>query len=338
MVDATYGKIIMGTSDVVRRDYEAFSLQPVDLVVNSDQDELDDDLVEKTIARPVSVTGPGTFFRRAARTLLFEPSVEKGWWFERLDLPRDLPTKVSVRNVWTSARNIVLRSGSPHNYMRMVEHIIALKLGMGIDNLLIKVNSGDPPLFDRGSMDLVEALESAGITKQNTPVSYVTVRETVTIAGEHGGFLTFAPVAGGKKLTIDCAIDFKDAIGKQRVQFDLTKQLFAGKAIARTNTTAAMKFYCETIGKLFADIRRLGYTNKNILIAGKRRYLNESYLVHEGKSLEAVWHRAIMDLLAAVALIDRGRFVGKITSYKSGHALDVDMIRLLYKQNLLVAV
>jgi UDP-3-O-[3-hydroxymyristoyl] N-acetylglucosamine deacetylase len=337
MTDTPYGKIIAGDSEIVRRAYDVFLSQPVDLILNSDQSGLEDDF-QKTIARPVSVTGPGTFFRRAERTLLFEPSAEKGWWFERIDLPKDLPTSVSIRNVWTTARNIVLRSGSPHNYMRMVEHIIALKLGMGIDNLLIKVTSGDPPLFNRGSMDIVDALESAGTRQQSEPVPYVTVKETVTIGGENGGFLTFAPHDGKKKLTIDCAIDFKDAIGKQRVQFDLTKKLFRDKAVARTNTTTAMKLYCLTVGQLFADIRNMGYTNSNILIAGKRRYLNEPYLLHEGKSLEAVWHRAIMDLLAAVALIDRGRFVGKITSYKSGHALDADMIRLLYRHNLLVAV
>jgi len=337
MTSVPYGKVLAGNDEAVRRAYDAFLVQRVDSVMYSDQSEPEDD-IEKTISRPVSVTGPGTFFRRADRTLLFEPTAEKGWWFERIDLPNDLPTQVSVRNVWTTAHNIVLRSGSPHNYMRMVEHIIALKLGMGIDNLLIKVNSGDPPLFDRGSLDLVEALESAGIEKQIGKINYVTVKEPVTIAGENGGFLTFAPHAGRKKLMIDCAIDFKDAIGKQRVQFDLAKKLFRDKAMARTNTTTAMKLYCMTVGQLFADIRNMGYTNNNILIAGKKSYLNEPRLMYEGKSLEAVWHRAIMDLLAAVALIDCGRFVGKITSYKSGHALDMDMIRLLYKHNLLAVV
>jgi len=52
--------------------------------------------------------------------------------------------------------------------------------------------------------------------------------------------------------------------------------------------------------------------------------------------LEAVWHRTMMDLLAAIALIDVGRFVGRVTSYRSGHALDVQMVRLLYQKKLLV--
>ncbi|MBI2438518.1 MAG: hypothetical protein HYV36_06880, partial [Lentisphaerae bacterium] len=40
-------------------------------------------------------------------------------------------------------------------------------------------------------------------------------------------------------------------------------------------------------------------------------------------------------LLAALALIDDGRFVGVVRSYKAGHTLDVEMVRLLYKYNIL---
>jgi len=89
---------------------------------------------------------------------------------------------------------------------------------------------------------------------------------------------------------------------------------------------------------IFADTRNIGYTPKNILIAGKRRYYNEPKLMHGEKSLEAVWHRATLDLLAALALADRGRIVGKVISYRAGHSLDVQMVRELYQRDLLVEV
>lgn len=137
------------------------------------------------------------------------------------------------------------------------------------------------------------------------------------------------------KLIIDCAVDFKSAIGKQRIRFVVNNKTFRHGALARTNANFWMMLFCKTIGKLFADIRNLGYTTKNILIAGRHRYFNEPKLIYDGKSLEAVWHRAVLDLLAAVALIDRGRFAGTIISYKSGHVLDVEMIRNLYRLDLL---
>ena len=160
--------------------------QPVDWNLGNEPDPAD--RFQTTIGRKVSVTGPGTFLGKASRTLTLEPTSASGWWFERKDVQESLPIRVSIRNVWTTARNIVLRSGSPHNYMRMVEHIIALKLGMGLDNLVIRTDSGDPPLFDRGSMDLVEAVEEGGIVEQKEPVSYVTVSERVTLGGRAGVF------------------------------------------------------------------------------------------------------------------------------------------------------
>ncbi|MBU4200623.1 MAG: UDP-3-O-acyl-N-acetylglucosamine deacetylase [Verrucomicrobia bacterium] len=338
MTDEPYGIILTGLTDAVRRSYDRWARQAVDWDLTSEPED-QPDARQTTIGKTVSVTGPGTFFGRERRTLTFEPTTQQGWWFDRTDQADALPIRVSVRNVWTTVRNIVLRSGSPHNYMRMVEHIIALRLGMGLDNVMVKADSGDPPLFDRGSMDLVEALDSAGVERQSVCVPYVTVKEPVTAGGANGSFLTFLPCDPSRLcLEMDCAIDFPDAIGRQRIRFNLNHKHFRYGALARTNSTTSMKMYFDTVGKLFADIRNMGYTDRNILIAGKRRYWNVPLLMHEGKSLEAAWHRALLDLLAAIALIDQGRFVGRVISYKAGHTLDVAMIRLLHKYNVLTTL
>ncbi|MCK5850662.1 MAG: UDP-3-O-acyl-N-acetylglucosamine deacetylase [Kiritimatiellae bacterium] len=338
MTDQSGRIILAGVEDDVHRLHDEFESIPVDQSIMGGMTATHE-RNETTLSRAVSVTGPGTFFGRAQRTLTFEPTTAKGWWFDRTDIPSSLPIHVSVYNVWTVVRNIVLHSGSQHNYMRMVEHIIALKLGMGLDNVMIRMDSGDPPLFDRSSMDIVEAIEDGGIVSCDCPAEYFTVKQPVTITGSHGDFLTFLPAASGSTdLVIDCAINFQSAIGKQRIRFLVNNETFWKGAMARTNTTRGMMLYCKTVGKVFADVRNLGYTNKNILIAGPRTYINEPYLLHNGKSLEAVWHRATLDLLAAVALMDRGRFAGTILSYKAGHALDVKMMTELYRHDLLERV
>jgi len=330
----TYGTILAGDEKRIRRSYDKWLAQPVD-------QELPDTAeaptgVETTLGRTVSVTGPGTFLGKATRTLTFEPTRKKGWWFDRVDLPDSLPIRVSVRNVWKTIRNMVLRSGAPHNYMRMVEHIIALRSGMGLDNVMIRMDSGDPPLFDRSSMDLVEKVEEVGIIPQQDRVVTVAVKEPVTAGGPNGSFLTLLPPEdGSRKLHVDCAVDFRSAIRKQRIRFTVNRETFRYGAVARTNTTMHRMLFALTFGRIFADVRNLGYTTRNILIAGRWRYANEPRLSHNGKSLEAAWHRATLDLLAAVALIDRGRFAGRIISYKSGHALDVQAVRELYRRDLL---
>jgi UDP-3-O-acyl-N-acetylglucosamine deacetylase len=338
MAQDTLGNVISGPGDAIARSFDLWRSQRVDwdLLAESPRSF---PAKQRTIARPVSVTGSGTFLGKASRTLRFEPTGLKGWWFSREDVEDALPVKVSVRNVWTTGdivSNIVLRSGPPSNYIRMVEHMIALRLGMNIDNLMIRLESGDPPLFDRGSLDLVDALESAG-SVETGDAEYFTVREPVTVGTAGGSFVTLHPCeARQPELTLDCAIDFPTAIGKQRIRFPVTPENFRRGAEARTNTSFVKMLYCRTVGKVFADIRHLGYSMDNILVASRWGYINKPRLVRDGKALEAVWHRAALDLLAALALVEEGRFVGHVISYKAGHALDCRAVRLLYKRDLLV--
>lgn len=334
------GKIVLGHEHAVWQAYERFHAQPVD-DVRLCEGPTGYSERRTGIAREAAVTGPGTFYGHAQRTVTFVPSNDAGWWIQRADLKEQLNTLVSIRNVWTSARNIVLRSGAPKNYLRMVEHIVALRLGLGIDDLTLRVEEGDPPLFDRSSMDLVEAVDQAGLVERDEPARFVTVKEPVTFGGDRGDFLTFLPPENGeKKLRMDCAIDFKSIIGQQRIVFDVTPETFRYGAFARTNASHRQMLMVKAFGFIFADTRNLGYTQDNILIHGRKKYYGEPRFVQEssGKALEPVWHRATLDLLAAIALLDTGRFVGRVVSYCAGHTLDVRAMAQLYLQDLLEPV
>jgi len=337
----TPGRLLAGNEKILSASYEEFNRIPVDLDL-TDQPSHPPRTLQRTIAEPVSVAGTGTFARNSTTTITFEPTDREGWWLDRSDKPDSLPIRVAIDNVWTTGSivsNIVLRAGAPHNYVRMVEHLVSLRMGLDIDNLMIKIDSGDPPLFVRGSLDLLEALDRAGRRTVNRPVHYVTVKEPVTLGWDKGQFLTLAPHTGTvPTLTVDAAVSFSNAIGQQRILFPVNPATLLTGAEARTNTPYGKMLYCKTIGKIFADIRNLGYTDQNILIARKNRYHNQPRLIRNGKSLEAVWHRGVLDLLAAIALIPDARFVGHITSYKAGHRLDCDLITQLYLHDLLTPV
>ena len=331
----TIGRILVGNAEDIERAYDNFLLIPVD-ETRLHTGDYPYSLRQTTLKGEGSATGPGTFFGRAQRTLTLKGSRDEGWWIRRTDLSEQFPIPVSVRSVWTTLRNIVLRSGSAHNYLRMVEHIVAMRIGLGLDNVVVETASGDPPLFDRGNLDIVEAIDAAQIVETDAPARFITVREPVTFSGGRGDFLTFLPARpGDRMLHVDCAVDFNTAIGQQRIQFDVTPDAFRHGAQARTNAPYSMYLYCRTIGKLFADTRYLGYTTKNILIHGKKKYFNEPKMEHNGKCLEAVWHRATLDLLAAVALLDTGRLCGTIVSYRAGHTQDVRMCTLLYLKEMI---
>ena len=338
MPEDPFGRILGGDPGQMRSAYAEFAATPIDW-------DLSDDLLpevpvrQRTIAHAVEVTGPGTFLGKATRTLRFEATDKPGWWFDRRDLPDSLPVRVSIHNVWNTGQvvsNIVLRSGSPHNDIRLVEHIIALKLGTRIHNLMICTESGDPPLLTRYGREILEALDTAGVRELDRPAPLYTVRERVALGGSRGDFLILSPFEGGSPvLRVDCAVHFRTAIGRQRIAFPLNDASFRRGSEARTNTTLFKMLYCKTVGKLFADVRNLGYNLDNVLVAGRFGYLNRPRLLHEGKSLEAVWHRATLDVLAALALVEEGCFIGHAASYKAGHRLDVQLVRLLYQHNLL---
>ena len=339
MPDYRIGKIVIGSEASIRSAYDRFKVQPIDEVRLAPAGSSQFPSNRRTLKGETQVAGIGTFYGKERQELTFAPSAKPGWWIRRMDQPEQLDTKVDIANLWTSAQNLVLRSGSPHNYLRMVEHIIALKCGLGVDNVLVKVNSGDPPLFDQSSHPLVHAMNDAGIVETSEPATYVTVKEPVAFGGKRGDFLLFLPAENGERnLRIDCAISWNTVIGDQRVLFDVTPETFAYASFARTNATRKQYLLAKTVGKLFAATRNWGYNERNILIHGRRKFYTEPRFQAGEKFLEPVWHRATLDLMAAIALTGEHRFCGTVVSYRAGHTQDCDAIRALYRNDLLARV
>ena len=332
------GRTVLGSASALAAAYERFRVQPIDEIRLLERGERPFPLRRCTLLGEAPVAGVGTFEGSRKRTLTFASSARPGWWIRRTDQPAQLDTAVDIANLWTSAQNLVLRSGSPHNYLRMVEHIVALKTGLGVDDVLLKTDSGDPPLFDQSSLPLVKAMEHAKVVETGAEATHVTVREPVAFGGKRGDFLLFLPAEDGERnLRIDCAISWNTVIGDQRILFDVTPETFRYAALARTNATRRQYLLAKTVGKLFASTRNWGYNDRNILIHGRRFYTEPRFPVG-GKFLEPVWHRATLDLMAALSLTGADRFVGTVVSFRAGHTLDCDAVRALYRKDLLVRV
>jgi len=338
MPEYRIGRVVFGSAAAIAAAYEQFESQPIDEARLAPPGSSPFSAKRMTLAGEAPVAGVGTFQGGTKQTLTFAPSAKPGWWIRRMDLPEQLDTQVDIANLWTSAQNLVMRSGSPHNYLRMVEHIIALKLGLGVDDVLLKVNSGDPPLFDQSSLPLVKAMDHAKIVATDADATFVTVKDPVAFGGTRGDFLLFFPDDGSHNLRIDCAISWNTVIGEQRIRFDATPDTFRYAALARTNATRRQYLLAKTVGKLFASTRNWGYNERNILIHGPKRFYTEPRFPVNGKFLEPVWHRATLDLMAAIALTGSDRFCGTVVSYRAGHTLDCDAIRALYRNDLLVAI
>ena len=340
-MDNELGQTFIGNKEILENLYDEFNKIPVDLDLSLDNCS---DYIYKnqyTIKKPTEASAPGTFNCKKTQTIRFKPTDKEGWWFKREDIQGSSPVQVTTKNASTTnaggVRNIILNGVEP-NYVRLIEHIIALKPGLTIDNLMICVKSDDPPLFESGSIDLIKALDSAGKKETMFPCKFYTVKETISAQwSNNNSFLIISPLkdVNNPTLNLDCCVNYDNAMGKQRLKYTVSLNNFLTGATARTDASLKHAILCKTIGKLLPSTRNLGYNKKNVLVAGKTKYYTEPKLFHNGKTLESVWHRATLDLLAAVALISEGRFMGNITSYKAGHAQDVELIKMLYKKDML---
>ncbi len=338
--------LLQGSPEGYQRACQALAAIPVDLELAA-PDHWQPPRLATTILREAQVEGPATYHRGETRRLRLLPALAPdslpGWHFWRQDLPEELPIPGTLASVSQAQRAIVLRSGAAENALRMSEHVICQKLGMGIDCLTVELLSEDPPLFDQGSLPLVQALEEAGLQEDpRRPLRYLAPREPAALLHpQNGGFLLWAPPEDPEdhRLFLDVAVNFPTAIGKERLKLCLHPQAFRKGAAARTNCSAREMRLAKMLSPFVSSWRNLGYTDRNILLAGKKEYTNSpnpDLALPEGKSLEPVWHRTCLDLVAALSLLPPlHRPAGRLTSFKAGHLLDVRFLKLLLRQGLL---
>ena len=197
--------------------------------------------------------------------LKFCPTDKSGWYFKRTDLKEPNLIKVEYKNSSTTnyggVNNIVLASpDNPDAMVRLTEHIIALRTGLRIDNLIIETDSYDPPLFENGSFDIVEVLKDAGRTETLEKVKYYKIKEkTIMGFGSRGFLLLEPPLNNENVLLVDCAISYSDNIMKnQRICFPVTEEYIEKGAIARTNCPIKHAIMCKTIGKNISINKKFG--------------------------------------------------------------------------------
>ena len=100
----------------------------------------------RTIARAAAVSGVGLHLGRPCR-LSFEPAAPgTGIRFRRVDLPGSPETVAHVATAELAERRTQLGTGEAA--LHTVEHVLAAVAGCGIDDVLIEMDSAEPPILD----------------------------------------------------------------------------------------------------------------------------------------------------------------------------------------------
>lgn len=137
---------------------------------------------QTTIQQPVSIQGAGLHSGQVV-TMTFRPAEQNtGVVFRRVDLPGEPVVKAEVSNVVDTARGTTIEKNGAR--VMTIEHAMAALMGLGIDNVLIDIDSVEPPILDGSAMPYMELLSGAGFEKQDADRQYIELGEVIIYNSE----------------------------------------------------------------------------------------------------------------------------------------------------------
>ena len=276
-------------------------------------------LNQKTINEIVNFEGIGLHSGKKVLMTLFPASPNTGIVFKRTDLKINNLIYPSVYNV-SSASYCTKLTNEKGVSVSTVEHLMAALCGLGIDNLLIELNSEELPIMDGSAKKFVEVLENTGFKISDQPIRIIKIKKKVKfIDGEK--FISFEP--NKISLEIDFEIKYKqNSILNQRNKKNIYMDDLEDMYNSRT--------FC-----LFEDIEKLkkmglaqGGSLDNAIVLKEDKILNTEKLRNEN---EFVNHK-ILDCLGDIYLAGY-RMVGKIISRQGGHNVTNQGLRELFSNN-----
>ena len=276
-------------------------------------------LNQKTINSSLKFEGIGLHTGKKVVMSLFPAPPNTGIIFKRTDLKVNNLIYPNVFNV-SSASYCTKLTNEYGVTVSTVEHLMAALSGLGIDNLLIDLNSEEVPIMDGSAKDFVENIQRIGFKVSDQPIRIIKIERKVTYSnGEK--FISFEP--NKISLEIDFEIKYKqNSILNQRNVKNIYMDDLTEMYESRT--------FC-----LFEDVEKLkqmglaqGGSLENAIVLKGNEILNKEKLRNEN---EFVNHK-ILDCLGDIYLAGY-KMVGKITSSQGGHNVTNQGLRDLLSNN-----
>ena len=276
-------------------------------------------LNQKTIKNQVKFQGVGLHSGKNVLMTLFPAPPNTGIIFKRSDVKNKNLIYPSVFNV-SSALYCTKLTNEHGISVSTVEHLMAALCGLGIDNLLIEINSEELPIMDGSAKNFVDAINNIGFKISDQPIRIIKINNKISYKdGEK--FITFEP--NKISLEIDFEIKYKqNSILNQRNSKNIYMDDLSDMYHSRT--------FC-----LFEDVEKLkqmglaqGGSLDNAIVLKGNEILNSEKLRNDQ---EFVNHK-ILDCLGDIYLTGY-RMVGKITSSQGGHNVTNQGLRELLKNN-----
>ncbi|MEW6380344.1 MAG: UDP-3-O-acyl-N-acetylglucosamine deacetylase [bacterium] len=261
---------------------------------------------QRTIRERISCTGIGLHSGKKSKMTLVPAEPDSGIRFQRTDVPgKGCLIEASYRNLATV--NYATTLSKDGQSVQTVEHLLAAVAGVGIDNLLIEIDSEEVPIMDGSSAPFVFLLQEAGILEQPAPKKYLKIKKAIQV-GADDKFIRILPA---KELEVTYTINFNHPlINTQQAHYVITESSFI-KKISRARTFG---FLHEAKQLREAGLIKGGSLD-NAIVVGDYHILNGSLRFED----EFVCHK-IIDFIGDLYLLGRP-IIGHVIAYKAGHGL-----------------
>jgi UDP-3-O-[3-hydroxymyristoyl] N-acetylglucosamine deacetylase len=275
---------------------------------------------QRTLKESVSAIGVGLHKGEKVQITLRPAPANTGIIFRRVDLDPvvDIPATPEAVGETTLCTCLVNEQGVQ---ISTVEHLLSAVAGLGIDNLIVEVNSSEIPIMDGSALPFVYLIQSVGIETLNVAKRFLRITKAIRVE-EGDKWAELKPYEGFR---VNFAIEFAHPVivnTCQTMSMDLSSCSFI-KEISRARTFGFMK----DIEFLRSHNLALGGSLENAIVLDEYRMLNKDDLRYDDEFVKHKILDAIGDLyMGGVSIL------GELNAFKSGHALNNMLLREVFKQ------
>ncbi|OGX14180.1 MAG: hypothetical protein A2351_04855 [Omnitrophica bacterium RIFOXYB12_FULL_50_7] len=269
---------------------------------------------QRTLKNQATFEGTGLHAGRKVTVCVRPASENAGILFCRVDLASELKVKASIENVCSDEmRQTAITVGQGR--VRTIEHLMAAFHGLGIDNALVEIDGEEVPGMDGSALEFTEALIAAGIEEQGAERQFLVVKAPVYIDQGDQSIV----ILPADSFSISYMLNYRDAdLLDQYLSLPIMPEIFE-RELAPARTFCLKKEAELLLSQGFGK----GANPSNTLIFEKNRPLQNTLRFEN----EACRHK-MMDILGDLFLC--GKFIrGHVIASRSGHALNVELVRKL---------
>ena len=299
---------------------------------------------QRTVRNSKSCNGIG-LHTGVESTITFHPAPEDyGIRFMRSDIKNSPEIKADINHVVDISRGTTIEEKNVR--IHTVEHALAAVTGLQIDNVLIELNSKEPPVMDGSAKDFVDALLDAGPIFQNKKRKVLVINRAVNYTDYYRDIDIH--VIPSDRFRVTFLVDYPlPALGTQyEAIYNMEEDFAVEVAPART-----FCFLSEVEMLREQGLIKGGALDNALVIVDKEIDKNEierlrhlfgieETIIHgvngvlNGKVLrfknEPVRHKTL-DLIGDLALLGFP-IKGHVTAARAGHASNVEFVKKLKKE------